>query len=196
MRPREAIIGLLLVDESTALLASEIAQRAGLAVPAVSRELHILVQAGVLLANESDGEVRYRANPADAFIGEFKAIAARSRHINDRLARALAGLARIEFAFVFGTPSPTGDIDLMVIGDIDYADIKDAIALAAADLGRPVNLRLHGRTHWKLKLFEGDKFMRRVAFGPKVFVVGTQDGLDRLGKSQKVPRQREKPATR
>lgn len=190
-RPREAVIGLLLAQDPVALAASEIAKRTDLPVAVVSRELRILVQAGVLLAEENEGPLRYRANPADAFIGELKAIALRTHAIHDRLSRALTGLAGIELAFVFGSTAtggaaPAGDIELMVIGDIDYAAIKDPIAMAGADLGRPVNLKLHGRSHWQLKLFEADKFFRRVAFGPKVFLVGTQAGLDRVGKSQKA----------
>ena len=190
-RPREAVIGLLLGEDSPAIAASEIAQRTEFAIPVVARELRILVQAGVLLAEEIAGRMLYRANPADASIGELRAIALRTRAVNDRLSRALAGLAGIELAFVIGAPAAGGaaaaeGIELMVIGDIEYAAIKDAIAMAAADLGRPVNLLLHGRSHWQLKLFEGDKFFRRVAFGPKVFLAGSQAVLDRVGKSRKA----------
>ncbi len=190
-RTREAVIGLLLVDASVALHVREIARRTGFSAPTVSRELRILDHVGVLRAESGGGLIRYRANAASPLYEELKSIAVKTWGLNDRLARALRDLEGIRIALVFGSmakgaATPTSDIDLLVIGAIDFASLTEATMAASADLGRDVSPKLYRLGEWKSKLAAGNSFVRSVAAGPKVFVIGSQETLDGVGKSGKV----------
>ena len=69
------------------------------------------------------------------------------------LREALAGINGIHEAFIFGSwadPNQMAphDIDLMVIGAPDPAQVYDAVSSVEAEVGRPINVVLRSEDEW------------------------------------------------
>ena len=100
------------------------------------------------------------------------------------LRQALAPRAgAIRAAFVYGsvakgTDRARSDIDLMVVSDsLRYADLFETLQKVEARLGRTINPTVMTAAQWRAKRARTDSFAARVAAGPRVFVVGSEDDL-------------------
>ena len=69
----------------------------------------------------------------------------------------------------------------MVVSDtLGYADIFGALEDAATRLGRKVNPTLYTRAELAKRVKQKNAFATRVLAQPKLWVIGTQEGLDGL----------------
>jgi len=102
----------------------------------------------------------------------------------DVLRAALAELsskAKILVAFIYGSVAagrhtPASDIDLMVIGRVELADLLPALGPIQERLGREVNPTIYRPE----ELAAPRSFVRRVLDGPKIMLVGTDDDIAKL----------------
>jgi predicted nucleotidyltransferase len=69
------------------------------------------------------------------------------------------------------------DIDLIVIGDVTFADVVDAVRCVERDLRREVNPSVYTQVELANKLAERSHFLTKVLEGKKLFLIGTQDEL-------------------
>jgi predicted nucleotidyltransferase len=106
--------------------------------------------------------------------------------VTDILRAALEPVAaQIDAAFIYGplargAGSPDTDIDVMIIGrGIDYADVIPHFIAAAKYLGRAINPSVYRADEWRRKLAYGNRVMLAVMKQPKIFVLGSQDGIPR-----------------
>ena len=104
--------------------------------------------------------------------------------VTDVLRAALAPVAaRIDAAFIYGAhargaPSAHADIDIMIIGrGIGYTDVIPHFIAAAKYLGRAINPSVYSAEEWRRKMAAGNRVMLALMKQPKIFVLGTQDGI-------------------
>lgn len=188
-RTREAVIGLLFADPSIALHVREIARRTGFSAPAAASELRMLESVGVVTSEAIGRQVTYRANPACALFPELRGIAVKTWGMRGRVASAILALDGVEAAFVFGSfaagqAHPMSDVDVIVIGTVDYAVLSEAMSRVSTDVGRSVNAKLYRPSEWSRKLAEGNAFLAGVASGPKLFLAGDEEVLGAIGESR------------
>ncbi len=93
----------------------------------------------------------------------------------------------IKVAFIFGslaaeTENARSDIDLMVIGQVGLRQVVGWISKAAESAGREINPHVLTPNEYKRRLESKEHFLAAVLDSPKLFVIGNQDELDRLGK--------------
>jgi predicted nucleotidyltransferase len=188
-KAREAVIGLLFSAPGGELHVREIARRTGFSAPTIARELRLLEDAGVLLSTTVGRQVHYRPDPAGLLFPELQSIATKTWGIRGRVSAGLEGLRGIDCAFLFGSfaagqPHQGSDVDLLVIGSIDFAVLSEAMTNVSADIGRTVNGKLYRPGEWARKLRDGNSFIASVAAGPKLFVVGDEGVLNAVGESR------------
>lgn len=102
----------------------------------------------------------------------------------DVLKEALQPLdLQIAVAFVYGSIAKGGataesDVDLMIISQaLSYSEIMEALDVAEASLGRPVNPSLYRPDEFQAKLNEGNSFIHRVMEQDKIFIKGSTDDI-------------------
>jgi predicted nucleotidyltransferase len=88
---------------------------------------------------------------------------------------------KILVAFIYGSVAAgqhtsASDIDLMVIGRVELADLLPALRPIQDRLGREVNPTIYRAE----ELAEPSSFVRRVLDGPKIMLVGTEDDIANL----------------
>ena len=107
----------------------------------------------------------------------------------DVLKFALASASdRIAAAFVFGSVARSSDnaesdVDIIIIGSVDFAEAVNLLYAAQTTLQREINPKVFAAEEWKKKLKAKSAFVIDVLSKPKIFLIGTQRDLDQLAES-------------
>jgi hypothetical protein len=70
---------------------------------------------------------------------------------------------------------------LIVVGDVSFSDVVEALQGAQQRIGREINPSVYQVEEFKKKLREGHHFLNAVLAGSKIFLIGDEDELGRLG---------------
>lgn len=175
---RRQILSLLLLRPQERFYVREIARLTGVVPGSLHRELKQLQEAGLLLREEAGNQVRYFANRECPIFEELASIFRKTSGLADVLREALLPLGgKVELAFVFGSVARGderngSDIDLLVLGTVDFVALAGALVETHAHLGREVNPVVMRREEFVSKFDAGDRFVRRIAGEAKIFVKG------------------------
>jgi len=149
---------------------------------AVWQELNNLERIG-LLTGERDANVKYyRLNPDFPIYEELKRIILKTSGLGQALREALDDLGMVEWAFIYGSVAAgdedfLSDLDLMLVGEVDLPALAEVIARLEDQLGREINYMVLTRAELAQRLAGGDPFIKNVLTGPKVMLIGDEDGL-------------------
>lgn len=189
-KTRRAVLGLLFGHPDETFHLRQIARHVNLGMGTVQRELEALAGAGIVLKSRAGNMVHYRVNRELPVYGELRSIVEKTAGAADVVRAALAGLSgRIALAFVYGSvasgaANANSDLDLMIIGDVALAEAVVAIQPAQKALGREVNPSVFTADEFRSKARSGNHFVRDVVSSPKIFVIGGQRELERLGRKR------------
>lgn len=187
---RRRVLTLLLLHPERALHVREIARLTGTTAGTLNKELTKLHAAGLLDRERVGNQVRYTANRVSPIYTELSAILRKTIGLADVLAEALAPSASaISVAFVFGsmaraTETARSDVDVMLIASLGFGDAVKLLYPAQAVLGREVNPVVFSVDEWRARLKAKDPFAREALVQPKIFLIGTDDELEKLGRRQ------------
>ena len=152
----------------------------------LSRELARLASLGILTASTEGQQKYYRANETSPIHPELRSLVAKTAGIGAILGRALEPLAdRIRSAFVFGSvaagkEAQASDVDVMVIGAVSLEELVGIFSPLQNQLGREVNPSVYTAAEFRERLARGNPFLASVLEGPKLFLIGSADELERL----------------
>lgn len=192
-KTRRGVLALLFGRADSAFYLREIAKHAGTGMSQVQKELAQLVASGLVLRERRANQVYFRANPDAAIFEELRGIVTKTFGVADVLRDALRGFEdRIDFAFVYGSVArgaarATSDVDLLVIGDVGLSDIAVQLSAAEDRLRRTVSPVMYSRREFVEQARAGHHFISAVLERPKLFLIGSQDDLEKLVQPQ--PRQ-------
>jgi predicted nucleotidyltransferase len=185
-KTRKAILSLLYGHPEESYYLRQIVRRTGYGLGTVQRELILLTDAGIIRRLDSGHQVYFQANPASPVFNELKSLITKTVGIGDTLRTALAPIKdRISIALVYGSvargeENQRSDIDLLVVGDIAFADVVKVLRSAQETLGREINPTVYPEEEFRSRVSEGHYFVRDVLNGPKIFVIGDEHELKRL----------------
>jgi predicted nucleotidyltransferase len=180
---RRDVLALLLLHPELSLHVREIARLTNKAPGTLLRELNLLAAAGLLVKKAVGNQVHFQANPASPVYEELRGILKKTAGVADVLREALEPLAdRVRTAFVYGSVArgderPGSDLDLMVIGDVRFADLIGALAPLHAVLRREINTSFYPPKEFRAKLAAAEPFLKRVLADRKIFLIGGEDDL-------------------
>jgi predicted nucleotidyltransferase len=175
---RRDVLGLLLLHPGESYHVREIARITGRPANTLYRELAMLAEAGLLVRRAQGNQVHYQANPDSPIYEELRGILKKTTGIADVLRKALARLAgKIKLAFVYGSiasgkEGARSDVDVMLVGDVKFADAIHALGPAEKALRREINPHVYGVREFRAKLAGKEPFFLRVFEGPKIPLIG------------------------
>jgi predicted nucleotidyltransferase len=184
---RQAVLGLLFDRPDERFYQRQIVRALMIGTGAVQRELARLVAAGILLRAVEGHQTYYQVNRNSPIYPELHGLVRKTMGLAGAIRTALEPLAEhIRLAFIYGSLARGGetaasDIDLMIVGDdVKLSQISPALVSARASLQRELNPTAFRTEEFSTKLRDGNAFLTRVVEGQKVFLIGSQDELDRL----------------
>ena len=175
---RSAVLSALLLRPEAALHVRELARLTNVSPGSLHRELRNLADRGLLLRQETGRQVYYRANVQCPIFEELAGLLRKTAGLVDVLRQALVPLAdKLEMAFVYGSMArgeehAHSDVDVMLVGDLDFADVVLALSGAQEFLRREINPIVLSRAEWDRKLAQADGFAAQVWQGSKLWLVG------------------------
>jgi len=185
-RVRSAVLSLLLCRSDTSMYFREIERSVGMGRGAVQRELENLVNTGLIVRRKQGNQVYYQANPQSPIFAELKSLMVKTAGVANVLREALKPFqGRIETAFIYGsfakgTENADSDVDLLVIGELPFSEVVDALASAQEFIGREVNPSVYPADEFITKVSAGNHFVTSSIGEPKIFLIGDGNVFERL----------------
>ncbi len=164
----------LLLDPTRRYTVTELARATRVAQPSVSREVTTLVDLGLVTAELDHGRRLLTANPESPIFPEVSSLVLKTAGPAVVVARHLSGAVGIVEAHLYGSwarrhtgePGPApGDIDVLVVGTVNVADVRRRTDAAGQKLSRDVNVTVLSAREWDEP---SSGFVRHVRASPLV----------------------------
>ncbi|MBA5688995.1 nucleotidyltransferase domain-containing protein [Rugamonas apoptosis] len=183
---RTRVLSALLLHPDTAFHVRELARRLDALPGSINRELNKLADAGILSRQHVGNQVHYRANLDCPVHAELAGLLLKTTGMATVLTEALQPLAaRIQCALVFGSvargeASAHSDLDVLVLGDIAFAEVVEALHPAQEVVQREINPVVYRTDDFCAKLASGNTWAREVVEQPQLFLIGSADDFAKL----------------
>ncbi|HZZ93621.1 MAG TPA: MarR family transcriptional regulator [Usitatibacter sp.] len=187
---RRQVLALLLLHPERKLHVREISRLTGTTAGTMNKELARLHEAGLLERERVGNQLRYSANRSHQIYPELSGILRKTIGVADVLIEALAPLAgSIEVSFIYGsvakgTETAGSDIDLLVVGSVEFGQVIDSLHGIERKLGREVNPKIFSRREWSARIKAGDAFVSEIRKGPKIMLIGEADEPRKPGRAK------------
>jgi len=184
-RSKAEILRLLFALDRRDYHLRELSRRSGLALRTVQQELARLAKAGLVTARRDGNRVYYQANQQNPVYGDLRSIVLKTAGLVGVLQGALQ-IPGIEFAFVFGSVASgkahaDSDVDLMIIGTLGLRSVAQVLSGLAERVGRELNPHVMKSEEFARRKHTADHFISSVLDSPRLFVIGSEDELAKLG---------------
>jgi hypothetical protein len=162
-RGQAEILCAVLTNPNREWTLGELAKVSGQSLPTVQREIERAEQAALVESRRIGRQRMVKAGPSPIAImlGDLLLMSYGPRFV---IAEEFAGVEGIERLFIFGSWAaryhgtegyPPQDIDLLVIGDVDYSEVTNAAIAASKKLQIDVNPSIQSHTWWRNKTGSG-----------------------------------------
>jgi predicted nucleotidyltransferase len=123
-------------------------------------------------------QVYYSANRNCIIYEELVSMLRKTTGLVEVVANALSPLEnKIAVALIFGsiasgTESVGNDIDLLIIGDVDFNEVITALYPTQAILKREINPKLFTVDEWRKLVHNNSSFIQQILKKPKLLIAG------------------------
>jgi hypothetical protein len=161
----------------------EVARLTGASPGTLKKELDALVAAGLMKLKKVGNQTQFSANTEHPVYPELSGLIRKTIGLKDVLSTALQVLTPTpEVAFVFGsmakaTEGSNSDVDLMIIGDVGFGQVVNAVYDAQTTLAREINPKVMTRQEWSDKKAIQNTFVQELMSKPKLFILGAENEL-------------------
>jgi DNA-binding transcriptional ArsR family regulator len=185
-RVRAEVFRLLFGIQESELHVRELARRSGMNESSVRQELLKLDGLGLVSRRKDGNRAYYRANRKHPLYAEIHSLVIKTSGLVELLQIALQGVD-VSVVFIFGSvakgeENADSDIDLVAIGDAGLRMISPLLSGISGQLGREINPHVMSSEEYRGRMKSGDHFVTHVLKGPKLFIVGTNHDLERMGR--------------
>ncbi len=180
---RRRVLNLLLLHSEQPFHVREVARLTGTVAGTTGRELKKLAAAGILTQSSRGNQVLYVANRECPIFEELASILRKTSGLADVLADALLPLQdQIQAAFVFGSVASGkagthSDIDLCIIGDVEFSEVVSRLYDTQEILGREINPKCFSPAEWQLQCRKPSAFMHELLHKDVINIIGDRDDL-------------------
>lgn len=184
-KTKQKVLGIMFVQPDRELHMREIARMAKITVSSIQRELELLTKSGILLSSKQGNQIIFKANEQCPIYDELLGFARKTFGISDLIKQALANIEGIKVAFIYGSVArgeekSLSDVDVLMIGDVNYSEAMNSILAVEDRIGRPINAKVFREDEIKTKLVENSSFLNEVLKNKKLFLIGNQNDLEKL----------------
>jgi predicted nucleotidyltransferase len=179
------VLALLVSVPGQELHTREIARRVGADAHPVQRALEQFMGAGLVQSRRLGNLRLWSARRTSPLIPAVRELLRHTSGIAEKLRQALAKMPRLHLAFLFGSYASGkdelgSDIDLFIVGDVDWEQLSALTTRLERDLGREINLVI-----WTLDQLERPsanqrKFLTNLLSRPRIWLLGDDDELKQL----------------
>ena len=185
-KTRSAVMSLLFLRPDERMYVREIINEVGSGSGGVQRELEQLEHFGLIERSVSGKQVYYQAVSDHPLYRDLTMFLVKTTGIADVIRDALKRIENIiDVALLYGSIArgdlrKDSDVDLMIIGRMEFREVSAALTQIAVKLHREVNPTVYPPTEFTEKVQSGNHFLKTVLDGDKIILIGGEDELGRL----------------
>jgi predicted nucleotidyltransferase len=185
-KTRRAVLSVLYSHTDESFYLRQLVRITGIGVGAMQRELKQLTESGIIRRLQIGRQIFFQANTDCPVFKELRDLIIKTIGVGDVLRSALVPLAeRIQIAFIYGSlargeETRGSDLDVLVVGDLTFAEVVSAISPLQETLSREINPSVYPVKEFRSKVSEGQHFISTVLEAPKIFVIGDNNELEKL----------------
>ncbi|MBI4040965.1 MAG: nucleotidyltransferase domain-containing protein [Deltaproteobacteria bacterium] len=184
-KTRVKLLSLFVMSPEKSFYQRELERLLGVPIRAIQQEIEKLVSIGFLASTRSGNRVYFKANQDFMLFNELKKIILKTEAIGGLIQEHLMKLGKVRFSFIFGSLAtgkdmPQSDIDLMIIGSVGAKLLSSTTQKISEKTGREINAHLYSEKEFLDKFKKSDNFVRQVALGKKVYLIGKEDEFKRF----------------
>lgn len=182
-KARQAVLTALFGQPERSFFMRELSRLTGISTGPLQHELTQLVAADLVLRAPDGNRTNYRANIDNPVFPELRGLIEKTCGMPIVIAKALEALStQVSHAAIYGSIAKQSnhgksDVDLLVVGEIEFGELLAATASAETRLGREISPRLFRETELRRRIAEGDRFICGVVAGSLLIVKGEWDGF-------------------
>lgn len=187
---RRRVLGLLLLHPDRSYHVREIARLTDTVPGTLHKELSKLATAGILTKAHRGNQVTYQANRHSLIYEELASILRKTSGLAEVVADALTPRNnQIEVALIFGSiasgkATESSDIDLLLVGEIDFSEAVKTLHPIQNILGREINPKVYNAREWLKENEENPAFIRELLAKPVINVIGGKDDLRQFARDE------------
>jgi len=184
---RSGILALLYGRPDQSFYLRQIARHIGASTGAVQRDITQLWKSGLINRIPLGSQVFYQTNSKSPIFAEMRGLVTKTVGVHDSLLFLLAPYGRkIKVALVYGSvarheETAQSDVDLMIIGTITLEELMPTFEKAQSLLGREINATVYSPKEFRSKVDGGNHFLQSVLKDKKLFLMGNEDELGKVG---------------
>jgi predicted nucleotidyltransferase len=177
-KTQQKVLSLIYGHPGKSFYTNEIMRWADMGRGTVRRELERMTSSGLLTISREGNQLHYQANPDCPIYEEVLSIVRKTFGVGNVIRDALSPQReKIDWAFIFGSVADGSegsfsDIDLMIIGELGFAEAVTMLYPVQEKLGREINPKIYHRDEWMKMNHAKDAFLMKVLSRPKIDLIG------------------------
>lgn len=176
---RVKILKLMLPDPSKSLHVRAIVRAVGTEINAVRRELERLEGVGLLNKRRSSNRLYYTVDSSNMYYGELLSLIAKDDGLGYEIVANRKNLGDIKFAvlsrkFSRNIPSSTLDVDLFLVGSLNFHILESLIKEYEERLGREIHYSVMGEDEFMFRKRKNDQFISKILSQGRTMLVGDE----------------------
>jgi predicted nucleotidyltransferase len=193
-KTKQHLLSAILLQPERSWYLSELARHLQVPPSSLQRELAQFVNAGIVARRQDGNRVYFQADQTCPVFHELSGLLTKTVGLADLVRDALMPLKdRIDLAFIYGSVATSrerssSDVDLMLVGAANLADVAIPLRALESRLGRVVNPTVYTSLEFAKRVSEKNHFLTAVLDTELLFILGTANDLARLVKRSKGPR--------
>ena len=182
---RQELLAATLLSPDKWWYLSELASHLKTSPSSLQRELDSLTDNGVLERKQDGRRTYYKARSDSPIFNELHELFSKTAGIVPTLQSELMRFRdTIKWGAIYGSIARSeevaeSDIDLLIVGDLATADLLPALRRVERQFGREVNVKRYSEREFRDKMRGGDHFLKSVAKGKLVSLIGSLDELEK-----------------
>lgn len=151
-------------------------------INAVRRELDRMITYGLLRSEPRGNRVYYSLDQTYPFYPELLRIVAKSTGLGLILRNKQRKLGKIDYVmmdgrFVKNMPPRPEQVDILVVGEVDLAELTSIIRQYQQKLDREINYTVFSSEEFEFRKTRRDPFVMEILYGPIIVVIGSEEAF-------------------
>ena len=179
---RIKILNLLLLNPEQEIHVRAIVRAVDAEINAVRRELNNLVDINLLTKRQSSNKIFYRANTQSPIYSEIVSLLSKEQGISKEIIENKSKLGNIEYAmvsidFLKGRKSSKLDVDLFIVGDVNFEAISRIVKEYEKILDKEINYTTMTSKEFMFRKKKNDTFIFRVLSQGRSMLIGDEQSF-------------------
>jgi len=177
---RVKVLKVMLPNPSQPYHVRALVRAVGTEINAVRRELKRLTGMGLLKRRPSGNRVYYTVNTANPYFAELLSMVAKEEGLGASITKSSKELGDIKFAilsraYARGRESSMMDIDLFIVGVVNFEVLEAIISETEKPSGREIHYTVMGEDEFTFRKRKNDQFVSRILTQSRTMLIGDEE---------------------